>query len=100
MCFNRKVLIGLGLAAIVLFAIAGRSGVHFLPALIALACPLSMFATLGGITASRRSDKSAIDTKATAAGTDELAELQAEVAQLRAAQTQRAPSDVSHRLEP
>ncbi len=95
MCFNRKVLIGLGLAAVAIFVIAGRSGASFLPALIALACPLSMVVMFGGMAAARRKDTSADDN--TARGTDELAELRAEVAQLRAAQTEHAPTDVSHR---
>ena len=49
MCMNRRVLIGLGLAAIAVFVVAGRSGVALVPLLVTLACPLSMVAMMAGM---------------------------------------------------
>ena len=86
-CFNPKVLIGLGVTAVILFfLVPGARG--FLPVLLTLACPLSMVAMMGGMaklgtkktvpTSRLEGDITAIDV----APASELQELRKRVAEL------------------
>ena len=87
MCFNRRTLIGLGVAAVALVAFSaftGRGLLGFLPLLVVLACPLSMVAMMFGMRGMGRSDdKEASSTPSTADENGEIARLRAEVAELR-----------------
>lgn len=86
-CFNPRVLIGLGVTAVILFfLVPGARG--FLPVLLTLACPLSMVAMMGGMaklgttkpvpTLRLEGDITAIDV----APASELQELRKRVAEL------------------
>lgn len=96
MCFNRKVLIGLGAVALGVLAFAPQALGAALPALVLLACPLSMVAMMWGMNRPGHSkeDSSSAPTPSTAADTDlELARLRAELDQLKA---ETATSQSSH----
>lgn len=92
-CFNRRTLIGLGIAAVALIsgaAITGRGIAGLLPLLLVLACPLSMMAMMVSMRGMGRSDdKEACRRPSTADADTEIARLRAEVAELR---SQRAGS--------
>ncbi|MGH2660374.1 MAG: DUF2933 domain-containing protein [Actinomycetota bacterium] len=83
--FNRKVLIGLGVAAIGVLAFAPQAFSRILPLLLVAACPLSMLFMMRGMSGSGAPCRSG---KAGAGGVrDEEAEishLRAEVTRLRA----------------
>lgn len=100
MCFNRKMIVGLCVAAVALLVVRGRSGVGFLPVLIALACPLSMLAMFGGMAAKHGTGAHGADTAAKITDPNEVAQLRAEVAELRAGQADRVPAEIAHRPEP
>ncbi len=86
MCINWKVVAGLAVAGLGVYALAPNLIGAALPILVLAACPLSMVVMMRAM-----SGRGSCDTQvaseggaATAARQDELAELRAEVAQLRA----------------
>jgi hypothetical protein len=86
MCFNRKVLIGLGVVALGVLAFAPQSFSRVLPLLVVAACPLSMVFMMRGMSGSGASCQSG-ETGAGAGVHDvdaEIARLRAEVTRLRA----------------
>lgn len=98
MCMNRRVLIGLGFAAIAVFVVAGRGGVAFVPLFVTLACPLSMVAMMAGMHGGTKT-AAACPTPPTAADRDpEVVRLRAQLAELRAEQprTQMGTGDAQH----
>ena len=83
-CFNRNVLIGLGVVALGVLALRPEAIGAALPVLVLLACPLSMVVmmrTMNHSNASRGTTESAEPVT----GDSEVARLRAEVDQLRAA---------------
>lgn len=95
MCFNRKVLVGLGVVALGVLAFAPSAFGAALPVLVLLACPLSMvfmMRAMGDRSTSGGGSQSATATPADQAAQAEangptgaeLTSLQAEVDQLRA----------------
>lgn len=89
-CFNKRVLIGLGVVALALLAVSPRVFGAALPLLIVAACPLSMVLMMRSMNRSRTDDGSSSSTSAcgTRAGTGDgdgrLRELEEEVNRLRA----------------
>lgn len=83
-CFNWKVLTGLTTAGLLLFVLAPGVAAAALPLLVLAACPLSMLLMMRamGSTAS-------CDREGAAPVSDEVAELRAEVAVLRADRERR-----------
>ncbi|MDP9402224.1 MAG: DUF2933 domain-containing protein [Actinomycetota bacterium] len=85
MCFNRKVLIGLGVVALGVLALAPGALAWALPLLVFAACPLSMVfmmrAMSGGRSCRSEGDSSPERTQGV---DDELVRLRAEIDQLRA----------------
>ena len=94
MCFNWKVVGGLALAGLAVFAAAPNLIGAALPLLIFAACPLSMLlmmrAMSGGGRCQNDSDKSAAVNGNPADSTVELARLRAEVDQLRSESTRNS----------
>ncbi len=87
-CLNWKAIVALGAVGIGLYALAPGVAVAALPLLVVAACPLSMLLmmrAMGSMGACKRED----DT--TSANADELAQLRAEVAALRA--ERQSPSE-------
>jgi hypothetical protein len=82
MCFNRKVLAGLAVGAVVLIAVFGWGGARVVPALLVLACPISMIAMMAGMRGGTR-DSNESDAPTAPASPDEVARLRAEIAELR-----------------
>ncbi len=91
MCFNRKVMVGLGIVAVAAIAIAGWRGLNVLPALLLLACPLSMIAMMAGMGGGGRNSSDTPSTRAAGETDSEIDRLRQEVAELR--QQQAAPYD-------
>jgi Protein of unknown function (DUF2933) len=82
-CFNRNVLIGLGVVALGVLAIRPEAIGAALPVLVLLACPLSMVFMMRGMNRAAAEPEPAGTTDAP--GTDaEIVGLRAEVDQLRA----------------
>ncbi|HEX2063634.1 MAG TPA: DUF2933 domain-containing protein [Acidimicrobiales bacterium] len=94
MCFNKRVVAGLGVAALAVFAFAPNLIGAVLPLLALAACPLSMLLLMRGMTgtaASKDASCSANGSHGGTASTDrELAELRAELERLRRDQAQEA----------
>jgi hypothetical protein len=91
-CFNKKVVAGLGVAALAVFAFAPKLLGAALPLLVVAACPLSMLLMMRGMTGMAGSKDASCSAKGSARGTAatdrELAELRAEVERLRGDQAQ------------
>ena len=105
-CFNPRVLLGLGVTAVVLFVfVPGARG--FLPVLATLACPLSMVAMMGGMakfgSKATWDDASAcaIESKGGVPSDGELQRLRSLVAELeqRPAIVDRSSNEVSRRYD-
>ena len=87
MCINWKVVAGLAVAGLGMFAFAPNLIGAALPLLVIAACPLSMVVMVRAMSGRGRCDTQKAGSEggaATAASQDELAELRAEVAALRA----------------
>jgi hypothetical protein len=95
MCFNRNVLVGLGVVALGVLAFAPSAFGAALPALVLLACPLSMVVMMRAMGGNRTSGAGSrcttqapaeepVDAGATGRTDTELTRLRAEVDQLRA----------------
>jgi membrane protein implicated in regulation of membrane protease activity len=80
MCRSPKLWIALGVAAVVVALVAPNPGA-VLPLLLVAACPLSMLVMMGGMAGMARNKRD--DHNTTPTDTDELAQLRAEVADLR-----------------
>lgn len=96
MCLNPKVLIGLAAVALGVLAFAPQALGAALPALVLLACPLSMVAMMWGMNRRGHSteDSSSAPAESTATDTDlELARLRAELDQFKA---EKATSQSRH----
>lgn len=85
MCFNRKVLLGLGVAALGVLAIAPQLFSRVLPLLIVAACPLGMVLMMRGMSGSGASCQSGKPGagQVTRDEEAEIARLRAEVERLR-----------------
>ena len=86
MCINWKVVAGLAVAGLGVFAFAPNLIGAALPVLVLAACPLSMVVMMRAMSGRGRCDTHNAGSEggaATASNQDELAELRAEVAQLR-----------------
>lgn len=87
MCINKKVVAGLAVAGVAIFAIAPDLIGAALPLLIIAVCPLSMLVMMRAMSGEKSKSCSAEGTTPAAGATDidtELASLRAEVARLRA----------------
>ena len=87
MCINWKVVAGLAAAGLGVYAFAPNLIGAALPILVLAACPLSMVVMMRAMSGRGSCDTQKVASEggaATAASQDELAELRAEVAQLRA----------------
>jgi hypothetical protein len=85
MCFNRNVLIGLGVAALGVLVLAPDAFGAVLPLLVVLACPLSMVFMMRAMDRGAKQSSSPQDAKPTDDPvSSELVRLQVEVDQLRA----------------
>lgn len=84
MCFNRRVLIGLGIAAVALFAVSPRLLGSAAPLLIMAACPLSMIVMMRAMGRERTDAPSAPLASETSDSDARLRELEEEVNRLRA----------------
>lgn len=84
MCFNRRVLIGLGLVALGVLVVAPGAFSRVLPLLVVAACPLSMLLMMRGMSGTGGSCQTGKATRGAADGTDEIGRLRSEIAQLRA----------------
>lgn len=84
MCFNRRVLIGLGIAAVALFAVSPRLLGSAAPLLIMAACPLSMIVMMRAM-GRERTDATPAPLASEPSDDDaRLRELEEEVNRLRA----------------
>ena len=101
MCFNRKMLIGLGVVALGVLVLAPGAFGAALPVLVLLACPLSMLFMMRGMGRGSGADERRTTGRA-APGSDqaateltdpELVRLRAEVDQLHAELADRRGSD-------
>jgi hypothetical protein len=84
MCFDKRVLIGLGVVAVVLLAINPGLFGGALPFLVLLACPLSMVVMMWAMSGTRKNSCATEERSADSAPETEVAELRDEVARLRA----------------
>lgn len=85
MCLNRKVLVGLAVAALAVLTIAPGAFSRVLPLLVVAACPLSMMLMMGAMSGGKKTcatDRSEPE----AARDEEMTRLRAELDQLRAGQ--------------
>jgi hypothetical protein len=83
MCFNHKVMIGLGVVALGVLALAPGAFLAALPVLLVLACPLSMVLMMRGMAGNNQHAEP--DQAPAASSTDaEITRMWAEVDQLRA----------------
>lgn len=100
MCFNRKVLVGIGVVALGVSVLAPGAFGAALPVLVLLACPLSMLFMMRGMGRTSRTDERCTTgtdaAEAAEVGADladpELVRLRAEVDQLRAELAERRGS--------
>lgn len=88
MCFDKRVLIGLGVAAVVVLLAAPGVAGAVLPVLLVAACPLSMLVMMRGMHGGQRG---AGTTPPGDARDAEVARLRAEVAELKGSQPQPQP---------
>lgn len=88
-CFNRKVLAGLGVVALGLLVFAPGALGSALPALVMLACPLSMVVMMRGMSSAGRQGAEPAEPVADA----ETTRLRAEVDQLRAELPERTRAE-------
>lgn len=81
-CLNLKVIAGLAAAGLAIWAVAPNTGLGFLPFLLILACPLSMWFMMRGMSGMNRPDSSepASTTANAALAGESLAELKARLA--------------------
>lgn len=85
-CLNKKVLIGLGVAALAVVALAPDLRGAALPVLLIAACPLSMVLMMGAMGGARRAGVESPDQAGSAVPDDaRLRELEEEVSRLKAA---------------
>jgi hypothetical protein len=92
MCWNRKTIIGLTIATLVLALLAPSARSAILPLLVVLACPIGMLVMMRGMAGSRSEPpaggRSPVDAEHPRPSVDpkdaEVARLRAEVEQLRA----------------
>ncbi len=90
MCLNKKVLTGLAVAGLVIFAFVPNLIDAALPLLLVAACPLSMLVMMRGMSGSKTRSCSTEGSPEEVGSTGrEVAELRAEVEHLRAQQHQR-----------
>lgn len=86
MCFNRKVLLGLGAVSLGMLAFAPQLFSRALPLLLVAACPLSMLLMMRGMSGGGASCQSGKAEADRVAGDEhiEIARLRAEIERLRA----------------
>lgn len=97
-CFDKRVLIGLGTVAALVFAVAPGWAVGALPALFALVCPLSMLLMMRGMNGGRSRHSAA--AKVDAEREQELTLLRQQIDELRtASRPSRGKNDPGHGLE-
>lgn len=104
MCFNRKVLIGLGAVAVVVLIAAPQAFLASLPVLFLLACPLSMVLMMRGMRGNRGSgvregnacrSPGSSSSRTTEDQSGEVTRLRAEVDHLRAGLRERQAQPTS-----
>lgn len=83
MCINKKVLGGLAVAGLAIFALAPNLFGAALPLLVVAICPLSMLLMMRGMSGSGSSCSTGGGRRGAASAADEIAELRAEVQRLR-----------------
>lgn len=98
-CFNPKVLAGLAVAGVVVWAIAPNLALAALPFLFILACPLSMWLMMRGMNAAHASEAAGPRDHAQPAPVRSLPELKARLASLDAEQ-EALGREISRRQAP
>ncbi len=109
MCFNRNVLIGLGVVAAGILVVAPQAFLPALPVLVVLACPLSMVFMMRAMSGPQSAEISSTEPSTTipagSADVDaaEVTRLRAEIDQLRASlrdRRQDQPTTPDHPVQP
>ncbi|HEY9555831.1 MAG TPA: DUF2933 domain-containing protein [Acidimicrobiales bacterium] len=93
MCFNKKVVAALAIVALTIYLFVPNLVAAAIPLLILAACPLSMVLMMRMMS---RSDEGSGGSSSRADTDDELSQLRAEVATLRAAQVDGAATATQH----